>query len=348
MVRVRTLARALLCLPLLLPPWTAAGAAAAQDAADARYREVIEDAVLRSRAGQLQEALALFLEAHRLRPSARTLRGIGLVRFSLADYAGAIDALEDSLADTRRPLDEEARAEVEGVLEEARRFVARLTLRVTPEGATVTVDGAPRSVADAPLLLNPGRHEVVVQGRDGHVEQRTVVVEGGAARTLRIALPVRPTPPEPPREIALQVRADREGLTLHASPLDGDGEVVEHAVSEVCDAPCEASLPAGLYRLGLRAGDGDVRRMGDYRLEEAVAIELSHEDRSGLRAAGWVFGSVGVVSGLLLFLLTAEVDSSADGFLTAIGVGVTAAGLGAGLPLIFLADRDTLAIRALP
>ena len=137
-----------------LAPWVAALCALlllciqsqvrAQTASEA-YEGLVTRAVAEFEARNFAEARALFLQAHELRPTARTLRGIGVTEFELRNYVDSVARLEEALASKVRPLEGELRAQTEASLERARAFVGRIDVKVTPKDASVRVlvDGVP-------------------------------------------------------------------------------------------------------------------------------------------------------------------------------------------------------------
>jgi len=322
------------------------------DEQDEAYRALIHDAVEQSRSGHLQEALALFTRAHELRPSARTLRGIGLVRFGLSDYAGTIRALEASLADERRPLGDEDRAEAQEVLERARAFVAWVELTVEPPDATLTVDGRPLSPRDdGTIALNPGRHELRFEAPARRPEVRTLTLEGGARQTLEVTLrpEVEPTPAPVEAEASFEIRVSSEppGLLLHAAPLSDDGAPIPHAVTEVCISPCEARLDRGLYRLGIGRRAQEPTFVEDYRVDEALSVTMHFEDREDARIAGWILGGSSLGAALVVLATVAALSTdTARIVLGVIAAGVGAGGLAVGIPLV--AWNDSAAVDVLP
>ncbi|MBN8616149.1 MAG: hypothetical protein J0L92_36500 [Deltaproteobacteria bacterium] len=162
------------------------------------YRETINAAVAEFAEGHHAEARALFRRAHAMRPNARTLRGIGMCAFELREYAEAVRALSASLTDTRRPLTDEQRVQVESALERANAFVGRFEVDA-PEGALLFVDGAAAPTeleADGTLLLTLGAHVVAARRDDTSLGEVRVEVRGGEREPLVIARErERVTPP---------------------------------------------------------------------------------------------------------------------------------------------------------
>lgn len=171
-------------------PASAPAPTAATLSADVEYDEAIEDALREYRLANWEEAAALFARAHALRPSARTLRGLGLSEFENRKYVLALVHCHGALAEGRNPLNETQRAELLSVIKRASEFLARVELSVSPANASVKVDGAlPYRDQAGKLLLDPGERELVVSA-DGHVtERRRLTLASG--QVLRVALTLR-------------------------------------------------------------------------------------------------------------------------------------------------------------
>jgi hypothetical protein len=133
-----------------------ARAQAVQPADSSEYTRTIEQAVEQFRARDFDRARELFRAAHKLQPSARTLRGVGLADFESGRYAVALAELAASLTDPRKPLDAQQRSEVQAVMAHAGGFVGTLEVQVTPKEATLSIDGAP--VSGESLQLDAGDH----------------------------------------------------------------------------------------------------------------------------------------------------------------------------------------------
>jgi hypothetical protein len=157
----------------------------------AEYRSVVASAIAEFDAGRFAEARALFLRAHDLWPSARTLRTLGMTAFELRLYPRALVELQAALDDPRRPLADAERAQVQELLAQTRAFVGRYRLRLSPPELELSVDGAPRPRDDdAELLLAVGAHELLARA-PGHQElRRTLVVEGREDEELLLSLPL--------------------------------------------------------------------------------------------------------------------------------------------------------------
>jgi hypothetical protein len=170
------------------PPAPAASGDPAPEV-QAEYRDVVARAVTEFDAGRWAEARALFLHAHELWPSARTFRTLGMTSFELRAYAQALSELQTALTDPRRPLPDDQRAQVQALLEQARAFVGRYRVQLTPASAELRVDGAPVALGqDGSLLLEVGRHELRARAT-GYVEQmRRIDVQGRDDEALVLEL----------------------------------------------------------------------------------------------------------------------------------------------------------------
>jgi len=171
---------------------TASATTGAGEAADRTYDRTIERALSEYQLGNWDEAAALFTQAHALKPSARTLRGLGLSEFENRKYVLALVHCSAALADTRNPLNAEQRTELQSVITRASEFVARVTVALAPPAAQLTVDGvAPYRDVAGNVLLDPGPHELVAT--DGALsERRRLEVLSG--QQIALALTVRSEP----------------------------------------------------------------------------------------------------------------------------------------------------------
>lgn len=182
--RQLTLLLALLLLSARLP---SAGAQEAESGS--RYRALIETGVSEFAAGHYEEARVSFAEAHALAPTARTARGLGLVAFEQRNYPEAIERLEAALASGEKPLTGELRESTKQVLTLAKRYVARLTLRVEPPHATVTLeDTLVSSKSRSNHLVNPGDYKLVVEAPGFEREERTLHLRAAETQEVAVAL----------------------------------------------------------------------------------------------------------------------------------------------------------------
>jgi hypothetical protein len=170
---------------------TAAASAAAEEAPvdDAAYSRSIESALREYDLAHWSESRAFFAQAHALRPSARTLRGLTQAAFALRDYVAAIEYATQAVVNTTHPLTEELRLQMLALREDGRRLVAHVQLLSAPKAASVRVDKSNVALdPDGSLLLNPGTHRLLVQAQGFRAATRILQVESGETYTWDISL----------------------------------------------------------------------------------------------------------------------------------------------------------------
>jgi hypothetical protein len=153
------------------------------------YREAIDTALQEVELGNYEEAREQFARAHALFPNARTLRGLGISEFELRRYVTAVGYLEQALASPIKPMEGGMRRDTEALLLRAKSYVGKLSLSLSPELASVIVDGATTIVnAGEPVLLDVGDHVLEFRAEGYATERREVSVRGGQGQELTVTL----------------------------------------------------------------------------------------------------------------------------------------------------------------
>lgn len=149
----------LLCTAWLALSLTPAGARADNANVPATYRQLVDEALREYKAEQFERAHALFLEAHRMWPNARTLRGLGRVAFELQRYQDTIDYLEQAQASSTQPLDLNLRQEAKELQRKAREALAQAAAEPTASDNVWHVEAveqpAPREKVVTFMLRQP-------------------------------------------------------------------------------------------------------------------------------------------------------------------------------------------------
>jgi hypothetical protein len=242
------------------------------------YQGVKALAVEEWNAGRWAEARALFLLAHSLKPSARTLRALGKTAFELRLYPEAVRELSAALSDLRQPLDPAMRSEVRSLLQRAESFVGRYHIQLQPPDAHLRVDGGtPVLEADGSVLLALGHHQLEIEASGYLTEHHEIVVADGAGKTLsfRLSPEARPLPSRPSRS------PDQGGLHYHAWSL-----------STAAGAVVLGTTSLGLF---LRA------RSLDVRLERDCNADCNPDDDRTHKRDALVRASYGMLGGAALF-----------------------------------------------
>ena len=190
------------------------------------YEELIRTALVEMNAGNFAEARALFLKAHDIQPSARTLRGLGYVEFELRRYTVSVRYLRAALLEKKRALEPALRKEVERMLQRALTYTGHFRLLLSPRDAALTVDGAkPELEDDGSLWLEVGSHQLRLSAPRYQPLSQTLNVSGGERSELTLNL-------VPVASSSLQARAPAATslLAAPAEPVRSDAAPSEQGV----------------------------------------------------------------------------------------------------------------------
>jgi hypothetical protein len=154
------------------------------------YRQLVQQALDEFQRGNWDEAAGLFGQAHRISPSARTLRGMGLSAFEGRRYVDSLDHLRAALLSTVNPLTDKQRQEIEETIARAEKYVAKLQLTVTPESAEVYVNDepVPNDGGERLVILDPGLVEVRAVSPGHQLALRQLRMVSGAHQHLELRL----------------------------------------------------------------------------------------------------------------------------------------------------------------
>lgn len=154
------------------------------------YRQLVQQALDEFQRGNWDEAAGLFAQAHRISPSARTLRGMGLSAFEGRRYVASLEHLRAALLSTVNPLTDKQRQEVEETVARAEKYVAKLQLTVTPESAEVYVNDepVPNDGGERLVILDPGLVEVRAVSPGHQLALRQLRMVSGAHQHLELRL----------------------------------------------------------------------------------------------------------------------------------------------------------------
>jgi len=193
----RRLVRASLALSLA----TAAPFAAAQTAATASERP-LDDALQGAARDAYASAKILFnnsdfegaatkyAQAYDLSKDARLLFNLAICEKNLRHYARTQGLLQQYERDMGAHLPADDRATVDAALAAIKSLVGSVKLEVNEAGASVSVDGQPAGGTPlaAPLVLDLGRHALIIKKEGFAAADQTVDVAGGNETTVAITL----------------------------------------------------------------------------------------------------------------------------------------------------------------
>lgn len=129
--------------------------------------------------GAAEGALVEFERAYQLSPTYKLLYNIALIRLQLNDFAQAIKAFQEYLAEGGAEVSSVRRSEVERHLASLKPKVGRVEVTSHARGADILVDDVVvgRVPLAEPLVLNPGRRRITVS-RAGASSTTVVTVAG--------------------------------------------------------------------------------------------------------------------------------------------------------------------------
>ncbi|MBA3456377.1 MAG: PEGA domain-containing protein, partial [Deltaproteobacteria bacterium] len=146
------------------------------------------------------EALAEFQRAYEIAPHPLVLYNIAGCHRELSQYAEAVKAYSQFLAEGKGQVPAARLTAAQTELDSILARIARVTVTVTPDGATLLVDGSPiGTLVEMPLILSPGEHLLVAQAPGRKDMERRVRVASGDELTVDLNL--LELPPEPLRGV---------------------------------------------------------------------------------------------------------------------------------------------------
>ena len=153
------------------------------------YAEQIKSALSEASLGNFAEAREHFRRAHALDPSARTLRGLGMVEFELSHYVESARLLNQALDSAVKPLSGKLRGETEALLARAREYIGVVRVSSEPKSAALIVDGSLVELGPSRTITLPVGDHVFELRSDGFLPAKKVLtVEGGESTTLTVKL----------------------------------------------------------------------------------------------------------------------------------------------------------------
>jgi hypothetical protein len=167
----------------------------AQEAStDDQVKALLARGVEEYAAERWDEARAIFEQAHRLKPTARTARGIGMAAFNQRKYVDAVNFLGLALASQEQPLTAEQKGQIEDLLRQSLGFVGRFRFVVSRPEAQLEVRGVP-TAQDVECVLPIGSHVVRAHAPGFLPVERAIEVSGGEETRLTLNLvPIPKTP----------------------------------------------------------------------------------------------------------------------------------------------------------
>lgn len=194
---------------------------AAEDSREASYEQVTSRALAAFEAKNFPLARSLFEDAHRLRPSARTFRALGLTALAQDDYDRARSELSAALSDGREPLTPAQNLELTNWLDWMRTTLGTVRIERSPPETRIAIDEKPLDGVLIERLLSPGEHELRAEAEGHHASTLKFTIASG--QLVRLPVRLAPVSAPPPAEVAraaepaLATQAEAE--SVHAAPI---------------------------------------------------------------------------------------------------------------------------------
>lgn len=167
----------------------------APEASYAEYEAALSEALEAHARGDYGQARIFMERAHEIEPSARTLRGLGIVAFAQGRHLDSIRYLDASLQASEKPLPQDLRVSVEELLTHAWGQVGRLKISLEPTGGHFLINRRePEFYAPGEVVLTPGRHTISAKAPQRADYKLTLDVTAGDARTIQLVLARPPAP----------------------------------------------------------------------------------------------------------------------------------------------------------
>ena len=291
-------------------------------------------------AHRLSEAAAEFRMAYELSPAYKVLYNIGQVSAALGDAVAAVYAYEKYLEQGGNEIPVARRQAVQAELAEQQARIGSVTLKCTPDGASLQIDGklSGTTPLGTPIRLTEGRHTltVIAKNFDPLVRELDVVGKTHAALELNLQ-PVAGRPVEEPQPRLPDAATARANNTIPPQM----GQVVSPPL-----APTRDSAPMGNTRLIVgysstaagaaliiaggalawvekgKADNAQTRESGAATAKDATAWDLAHSDLQSARtlnSLGWVGAGVGAaaLAGGLILISTAPKSTQGHSLMVA-------------------------------
>jgi hypothetical protein len=173
---------------------TAVSTASAQDKGDADRR--FQKGVELYKQGDLAAALVEFKKAYEIAPNFRVLYNIAQLYGQVYDHANAIRTYQQYLKEGGDQVPAKRRAEVQAELRKLMVGVAKLNVSGDAPGAEVAVDDAIVGTLPLgePVLVNAGKHTIMVTRSGQPAVSKVVTVKGGESVGVGFELGGTPAP----------------------------------------------------------------------------------------------------------------------------------------------------------
>ncbi|HEY3498521.1 MAG TPA: PEGA domain-containing protein [Polyangiaceae bacterium] len=202
-----------------------------------------ERAIAHADAQEFDQALVEFRKAYELSPHYSVQYNIGLAAAAAGRTLAAVEAFERYLADGGAEVPGERHAHVTALLRAERAKLAQLALELEPETAVVLLDGKPASLPEGGLVLEPGKHALVVRA-PGYLE-RSLSLELRAGETSKVVVALTRLGS---RKLELACAVPDVEVRLDGTAVGGTADARQHVSIDVPEGAGVLELRRAGYR----------------------------------------------------------------------------------------------------
>ncbi len=281
-------ARAALFFALVLGLVASFPARADDEEAGTRFDKGVELTKL----GDYDGALVEFRAAYDAAPDYRVSYNIGICLYRLGRYVEALTELSAYLAEGGDAVPQDRRIEVESILQEITTYIGALEVECNVDGAWILVDGRPAGETPlaAPLFVDVGEHQIVVQKKGWSSFMSTVSVPGGKTVAIEANLSQAKGLSKQDKQKIFQERAT--GLFIGGEAITAAGLLAVPATSLAWFAGDGALEVYAVPSVGLLAVGGTVVLALSHTraARNLVSMGIGEDKRARvLRIAAWIF-----------------------------------------------------------
>jgi hypothetical protein len=282
-------------------------APAQDDATKARAREMAQQGMDASQAGDHQRAQDLFHRAYTLVPAPTIAVREGR---ELVALGRLVDAVEAYVRATRTPLGADAPSafrdavrQAEAELSSLRPRLPKLTIQIegvdpSNPALEVRVDGVrwPAAVLGVSTPIDPGKHVIVAKTKSGNTAKDDVTLAEAESKSIKLTLPPEPETPDTPG----QLPEVKDGKSVGEAKPDRTLAFVGFGVGVV-------GLGVGIGA-GLAASSKHASAEDDCTGGKCVEGSSGADDVDSFRrlrtisTVGYIVGAVGIGAGVTLWL----------------------------------------------
>jgi hypothetical protein len=229
--------------------------------------------------GDSAGALSKFQQAYDLSKDPRLLFNMAICEKNVRAYAKMQGFLQRYEREGGRSLSAQDRATVDDALAAIKDLVGLVTITVSVPGAAVSADGETvgTSPLASPVVLDLGKHSIVVQKAGYDRVEQSVEVRGGQAMTLTVPLAAQSLVGH------LVVSAERGSTIVIDGKPTGEDRF-------------DGNLPAGPHQVRVSAeGKEPFRTDVEIREHETRTLQVSLANAQSGQAWPWVVGGAAVV-----------------------------------------------------